>query len=151
MIKIINLRKEEFFIPRYVDLRNSYVDLLLTNPVTINETREWLLNENVEVRCLIDNNDLIGVAILYLNKRGEITLFIKYPGRGIGSKMIDIIEKVAKEKNLSSVWAWVLSNNLAAQKTFTKKGYLLEEEIEKKYKNNVHKGIVFRKKFNVGD
>lgn len=146
MIKIIDLKKEKSLIPQYVELRNSYVDLLLTNVVTTTETNDWLTNENVEVRCLIDNDVLIGVAILYLNKKGEITFFVKHRRTGIGSEMIDIIEKVAKEKHLFSVWAWVLSNNLAAQRTFTKKGYVLEEEIEREYKNRIYRGIIFRKK-----
>jgi len=146
MIKIIDLKKERFFIPQYVELRNSYVDFLLTNLVTVNETKDWLINENAEVRCLIDNNILIGVAILYLNKKGEITFFVKQQRNGIGSGMLDIIEKIAKEKNLDSVWAWVLSNNLAALKTFIKKGYVLEEETEREYKTRIYRGIIFRKK-----
>jgi GNAT superfamily N-acetyltransferase len=144
-VETVDLRKHESFIPQYVDLRNTYKDLLLTTPVTITETKEWLLNKDVEVRCLVKNNILIGAAILYLNKKGEIAFFVKEQKGGIGSQLLDIIEKVARERSLDSVWAWVLSSNVDAQKVFIKNGFFLEKEGKKKYNNKTLKGIVFRK------
>lgn len=144
-VKTVDLRKDEFFISQYVDLRNTYMEFLLTTPVTITETKEWLLTKDVEVRCLVQNNILIGAAILYLNKRGEIAFFVKKQKRGIGSRLLEIIEEVAREKTLGSVWAWVLLSNVNAQKAFIKNGYFLEKEGKKKYHNKTLKGFVFRK------
>jgi len=146
VLKIIDLKKDEFFIPQYVELRNHYADLLLTNSVSVGETREWLAREDVEVRCLIEDNVLMGAAILYLNKKGEVAFFVKEPKKGIGVKLLKIIEEVAKGKKLNSLWAWVMSSNLAAQKTFIKNGYLLEGETEKRFKDKVFPGFVSRKK-----
>jgi len=146
VLKIIDLKKDEFFIPQYVELRNHYADLLLTNSVSVDETREWLAREDVEVRCLIEDNVLMGAAILYLNKKGEVAFFVKEPQKGIGVKLLKIIEEVAKGKKLNSLWAWVMSSNLAAQKTFIKNGYLLEGETEKRFKDKVFPGFVSRKK-----
>ena len=146
VLKIIDLKKDEFFIPQYVELRNHYADLLLTNSVSVDETREWLAREDVEVRCLIEDNVLMGAAILYLNKKGEVAFFVKEPKKGIGVKLLKIIEEVAKGKKLNSLWAWVMSSNLAAQKTFIKNGYLLEGETEKRFKDKVFPGFVSRKK-----
>jgi predicted acetyltransferase len=148
--KIIDLKKNEFFIAQYVDLRNRYVELLLTNLISVPETKEWLACEDVEVRCLIQDNVLMGAAILYLNKKGEVAFFVKEPKKGIGTKLLKIIEEVAKGKKLNSLWAWVMSSNLAAQKTFIKNGYLLEGETEKRFRDKVFPGFVFRKRIVIG-
>jgi predicted acetyltransferase len=150
VLKIIDLKQNELFIPQYVELRNHYVDLLLTNSVTVDETKEWLGREDVEIRCLIEDNVLTGAAILYLNKKGEVAFFVRNTHRGIGSQLLKVIEEVAKEKKLNSLWAWVMSSNMAAQKTFIKNGYLLEGETEKKYRDKVFPGFVFRKKIVIG-
>jgi ribosomal protein S18 acetylase RimI-like enzyme len=146
VVRIIDLKKDEFFVPQYVELRNHYVDLLLTDSVTVDETKEWLVKANIEVRCFVDNHVLVGVVILYLDKEGEVAFFVKNRNRGIGSQLLKVIEEVAKEKRLNSLWAWVMSSNLTAQKTFTKNGYLLEGETEKKFRNKIFRGFVFRKK-----
>lgn len=145
-IEVIDLKKEEYLIPQYVDLRNSYIDLLLSHPVTPTETKEWLTHEDVEVRCLVENGVLLGVAILYLNRRGEIAFFVREQNKGLGSKLLNIIETVAMERGLNAVWAWVLNHNEIAQKVFEKSGYMKEETTERKvYNQKDYQGIVFRK------
>ena len=146
MGEIIDLKQDEFFIPQYVELRNHYIDLLLTNSVTVDETKEWLFKENIEVRCFVNNHVLVGVVILYLNKEGEVAFFMKNRNRGVGSQLLKVIEEVAKGKKLNSLWAWVMSSNLAAQKSFFNNGYLLDGETAKRYKNKNLRGFVFRKK-----
>lgn len=146
-MRIIDLKETGEFIDQYVRLRNSYAKLLLTLPVNATETKEWIKkNNDIEIRGLVENNILLGVIILYLNRDGEIAFFAKEKQKGIGSKLLNIIEKVAKGKELNSVWAWVLSSNAGAQKTFIKNGYLLEKKTEKRYNNKNLEGFVFRKK-----
>jgi len=86
------------------------------------------------------------IKILYLDKEGEVAFFVKKRNRGLGSQLLKVIEDVAKEKRLNSLWAWVTSSNLAAQKTFAKNGYLLEGETERRFRNKIFRGFVFRKK-----
>ena len=145
MDKVIDLKRDETFIPQYVDLRNRYSELLLTNPVTLNETKQWLMNENVEVRCLIEDRIVTGAAILYLNKDGEISFFVKDPNKGIGTKLLSIIEEVARERKSKSISAWVLKENLIAQRVFEKKGYEREGTIGKEYKGIMREGIRYSK------
>jgi len=148
--RMIDLKKDEFFIPQYVELRNRYVDLLLTNPVTAEETKEWLRKEDIEVRCLVDDHVLIGAVILYLDRQGEVAFFVKNRNRGTGSQLLEIIERVAKGRRLNSLWAWVMSSNVTARKAFTKNGYLLEGAAERRYKGKVLHGFVLRKKLKEG-
>lgn len=147
MDKVIDLKKDESFIPQYVDLRNRYSELLLTNPIAVNETKLWLMNEDVEVRCLIEDGILTGAAILYLNKKGEISFFARDPNKGIGSRLLAIIENVGRGRNLQSVWAWVLKENVIAQKVFEKNGFIREGIIEKECRGMLREGIKYQKIF----
>lgn len=144
-IKIIDLKKDESFIAQYVDLRNRYIELLLTNTVTVTETKEWLTNKDVEVRCVIEDNVLIGAVILYLKRKGEIAIFVKDQKRGIGTELLKVIEKVAKEKNLNSIWAWALKDNFIAQRVFEKNGFVKEGADEREYKEIIKHGIKYKK------
>ncbi len=146
LLKIVDLKKDELFISQYVELRNSYADLLLTKPVEVGETKKWLARKDVEVRCSVNNGVLIGAVILYLNKENEVAFFVKDRNRGIGSQLLRAIEEVAREKKLKGVWAWVLSSNTVAQKTFMKNGYLLEQKTQRRYSDKNLEGFIFRKK-----
>lgn len=147
MDKIIDLKNEEFFIPQYVDLRNSYVDLLLTLPVNINNTREWLKKTEIEVRGIVRDNILFGAAILYLDKGGEIAFFVREQNKGFGGRLLNAIEMVAIERGLKSVWAWVLDYNYIAQKVFEKNGYIREKIAPQKVYNKKNcRGVIFRKR-----
>ena len=143
--RIIDLKQEETFIEEYVSLRNRYGNLLLTAPVTIAETKKWLKEGTTEVRGIAQNCSLVGVAILYLARNGEIAVFAKDQRQGVGTKLLKIIEKAARQKEVHRVWAWVLADNVAAQRTFRKNGYEVEGESSRVYGNESLKGIIFRK------
>ena len=145
MERIIDLKEEEGFIEQYLSLRNRYSELLLTKPVNAAETKEWLKCSNIEARGIVVDSDLLGVVILYLNRNGEIAFFVKYPNQGIGNKLLGIIERVAKEKSLKSVWAWVLFDNQLAKSTFQKNGYMMEGESLRVFEEESKKGVIFRK------
>ena len=145
-MKKINLKEEEeSSIEQYVDLRNSYAELLLTLPVNVLETKEWLKRNDIEIRGFAQDNVLIGVVILYLSKDGEITFFVRYPNQGIGRRLLKIIEKIAKERKLRSVWAWVRKDNFIAQKVFEKNGFIKQGMSEKGYRGNIRPGIKYKK------
>lgn len=145
MERIIDLKYEEAFIGEYVSLRNRYSEPLLAKPVNVRETKEWLKGNDIETRGIVQESTLMGVAILYLKRNGEIAFFAKHQNQGIGAKLLKIIERVAKEKNLHSVWAWVLCDNVAAKRTFQKNGYTMECESSRFYKDRNKRGVTFRK------
>lgn len=147
MQKLVDLRHHHEFVPQYVALRNRHAGLLLTAPVTVDETTEWLRHERVEVRCLIADNIVMGAVVLYLDRDGEIAIFVREQGRGTGSSLLQAIEETAMNAGLASVWAWVLADNNAAQRLFTKNGYRLEERSERRCNNETRQGLVFRKRF----
>jgi len=143
--RIIDLKEDRTFIEEYVSLRNAYRELLLTKPVTAEETLKWLQESSIEARAIVHGSHLVGVAILYLSRKGEIALFAKYPNKGLGTRLLKILEEVAKEKELHHLWAWVLRDNWAAQRTFKKNGYTVERESSKVYEHKKWKGIIFKK------
>jgi ribosomal protein S18 acetylase RimI-like enzyme len=144
-METIDLKKEKDFVNQYVQLRNTYAELLLTSPMNISKTKEWLKKNDIEIRALVEDDILLGVVILYQNKEGEISFFVKDPNKGIGSRLLNIIEGIARKKNLKSIWAWVLKENLIAQKVFEKKGFIKEGKSEKEYKGMVREGIKYKK------
>jgi GNAT superfamily N-acetyltransferase len=143
--KIIDLKEDKTYIEEYVSLRNRYRELLLTKPVTAEETLTWLQESSIEARGVVHGSHLVGVVILYLSRKGEIAFFAKYPNQGLGTRLLKIIEDVAKEKELQYLWAWVLRDNGAAQRTFKKNGYTVERESSKVYEHKKWKGIIFKK------
>jgi len=143
--RVVNLKVDENFIEQYVQLRNRYCDLLVTNPINAVETREWLKREDIEIRGIVRDNVLLGVVILFLNRKNEIAFFSSIDRRGFGSKLLSIIEIAAKERGLRDVWAWVLCDNVIAQRAFLKNGYQKAENSTKTYQGRILQGFVFRK------
>lgn len=143
--RIIDLKGEESVIEAYVSLRNRYSELLLTKPVSVVETREWLKHSHIEARAILQDSMLLGVVILYLNRKGEIAFFAKHQNQGVGSRLLKIIETVAKEKKIKSVWAWVLFDNQAGKNTFQKNGYTMEGQSSRRYEGKNKAGVIFRK------
>ena len=145
MMAVVDLREAHTFIHQYVELRNRYKDLLLTKKVTTDETVAWLEREDVEVRCLVRDNLLLGAVVLYPSKENEVTFFVKEPGKGAGNRLLGIIEDVAKEKGIIDLWAWVLQSNTAARKSFQKREYDQDSIFEREFNGSLFEGIMFHK------
>lgn len=142
---MLDLKLDRALLAQYMELRNSYADLLLTEPVTKEGTLEWLKRDDVEVMGLAEGNSLLGAVILYLNRNGEIAVFAGERNKGVGSKLLDLIEYTAKQKKMQSIWSWVLKDNLIAQRVFEKNGFEKEGETVREYKGMHKQGIEYRK------
>lgn len=142
---VIDLKKEGYFIEQYIQLRNNYTEVLLTSPVNISETKEWLKINDIEIRGLVQNEILLGAVILYIGRDGEIAFFVKDQNKGIGSKLLNIIKEVAMERDLESIWGWALKDNFIAQRVFEKNRFVREGIVEREYKGVIKKGIMYKK------
>jgi GNAT superfamily N-acetyltransferase len=143
-MRIVDLKREAEtgdLIRQYVDLRNSYANLLVTTQVSLTETQEWLVRADIEIRVIVEDGLLTGAVILYLNKDGEVTFFAREKSKGIGSRLLQVIESVAADKDLKSIWAWVLQDNRIAQRAFEKNGYVQEGTVVKE----LVRGIKYRR------
>jgi predicted acetyltransferase len=143
--RVINLKDESSFVAQYVELRNRYSEMLLTVPVSVEETKEWLKKEDIEVIGVVKGEVLLGVAILYLHRAGEIAFFVRTPNCGVGGYLLEVVERSARGKGIEGIWAWVLDDNVAARKAFTKAGYALEKGLDKYFERKLKKGVIFRK------
>ena len=121
---VIDLKQHQEFLEQYIALRNRYVDVLLTSPVKLEETQKWFADKHVEIRGIVQGQSLLGVVLLYLDKGGEVAFFVREPNKGIGSQLLSIIKQIANDKGLTSIWAWVLHDNINAQKAFEKTPYV---------------------------
>jgi len=144
-LKLIDLKQNICLAPDYVRLRNEHSEALLTERVGIAQTEAWLAEDCVEVRCLVEGKELLGAAVLYLNKKGEIAFFSKRPGEGAGTVLLQAALEAARDRNIGSVWAWTPTSNIPAQKAFLKCGFKNCGELSRSHNEKVHRGFIFRR------
>ena len=75
----------------------------------------------------------IGVSRLILDpnmKRGEFAVVIadKYQGKGLGTKLVDMLIEVAREKNVEAMYGVVMSENMAMIRLCEKLGFTTRRE-----------------------
>src|SRR5208283_5873663 len=107
-METVDLKTHRSYVQQYLDLRNAHRDLLLTRELTLEETIPWLDATDTEIRCLVNGHIVVGVVMLYLEKNGEVSFFTRDPRKGLGSKLLRVIEQVARERKIDKIWAWVL-------------------------------------------
>lgn len=145
-MEIVDLKSKTKYLEQYVQLRNQFCELLLTEPVTLDGTKQWLQTVDVEIRGIIEDNMLLGCAILYIGKNGEVTFFARDNNRGIGTQLLGIIEDIAVGRKLKTIWSWVLEDNRIAQRVFEKCGFLRGVDSIRRYRKVEKNGITFIKK-----
>jgi len=144
-IRIVDLKKKKELLKQYIALRNKYTDLLLTKPVNLCDTQKWLKISEVEIKGLLKNKILVGVVILYLDRRGEVAVFSYKSNKGIGTLLLKTIEDAARSLNLDYIWAFVLKNNNIAKHVFEKCGFERESEEEKIFEGSIKSGFKYIK------
>ncbi len=144
-METIDLKTHRSYVQQYLDLRNALRDLLLTRQLTLEETIPWLDTTDTEIRCLVDDHIVVGVVMLYLEKNGEVSLFTKYPRKGLGSELLCIIEQVARERKIEKIWSWVLATNQAALGAIQKNGKTREAITTKRFGSREFTGVIFTK------
>lgn len=144
-MRVIDLKEETGYIEQYIHMRNSYIDMLLTSPVNKNDTVKWLQRKDVEIRGVVDGGVLVGVVILYLGREGEVAFFVKDKNKGIGSRLLSIVEDVARKMNLPFIWAWVLKDNTIAKRVFEKSGFINEGAQTRQRNGILYDGIKYKK------
>jgi len=140
-LRLIDLREEPRFTAAYVRLRNRYTDLLLSAAVGLGETQRWLQRGDVAVRCLVRGDTLLGAAVLYLHREGEIAFFTSEPGRGVGGRLLRAMEQTARERGLRCIWGWVLEGNTRALKVFEKSGFIRRGMSVRKFRGERLPGV----------
>jgi ribosomal protein S18 acetylase RimI-like enzyme len=144
-VKVIDLKERRDLLQQYVDLRNQYCKLLLTSQVDLPETEGWIEGNLIKIRGMVKENILLGVVILYLDRDGEITFFVKKPNQGMGSQLLRIIEEVGRQENLEYIWGWVLEDNFIGKRAFEKNRFIKEGTRERKFEGQVKSGTVYKK------
>ena len=144
-MRVVDIKKEHFFMEQYMNLRNRYADALLTACVDREGTEKWLAGENVEVRGLAEGDTLMGVVILYPDKEGEIAFFVREPNSGIGTVLLAVIEEVARSNGLSYVKSWTLKDNAIAQRVFEKSGFFQMGKENREFRGTILAGIRYQK------
>ena len=136
----INLIKANVNILRqYVELRNRFHKELDTIQVTLDETITWIQAARVLGTCIMENNTLIGVGIIYLDRGNEVACFTNPQGKGIVGIVHKSLEKMATKENIHSLWAKTWAEDLRARRSLEKNGYVLTSLDEERayYKKSI--------------
>ncbi len=118
-------------------IENRYYYLIKNKDVEV-ARRTWinLMHDSISLIAEV-NNKIVGCSELYINQstnHGEIAITIadKYQGNGIGSKLVEEIERIAKEKGLKMIW-FITQNirmkKIAQKYNYVKNKYNWEKEI----------------------
>lgn len=145
MERVLNLKEHLDLLPQYVELRNSYCELLLTQPVGVAESIQWVQATTAEIRVIEEEKCVLGVVLLYLNRGGEVAFFVRQQNKGVGTKLLEIVDGVAMQAQLPLIWAWVREDNLAAAKVFEKCSYCVSAHEKRNYKGHLVRGIRYAK------
>jgi GNAT superfamily N-acetyltransferase len=104
-------------------MRNRFVKELMTKPVTIAETKQWMNDDVGEIICMIEDGSLVGGVIIY-EFTEAIAIFCE-PGKGCGSRLLEYAERWAKEDGHDTLMAKVQPDNERSVRFFLKHGYAL--------------------------
>jgi len=144
-LKVADLRRSSRYIGQYVALRNRHADLLLTSEVGVEETEEWLRRTGDPVIVVTAGAELLGAAVLYLRRQGEVAFFARRPRRGIGSALLRALEGEARARGLGSIWGWALEDNAAARGAFEKCGFTPAGSSVRVFRGEERRGVRFVK------
>lgn len=91
---------------------------------------------------LAEDDEPTGVAKLAINDHGEPELFVisvklKFQRKGVGEKLLEVIENIAK-KSGDVLVLHVETTNTKAQKFYKKHGFIIGGEVENLYQKGDH-------------
>ena len=118
----VDLRQYKFLIPEYVSMRNRYVSELMTIPITLEMTIDWLDARPSKgmVFCVLSGNSLVGAFIISFERRQEFSVFVDKPGTGTGRFILGELERVCRSEGISKIWARIRDDNVRAKAFFDK-------------------------------
>jgi len=125
---MLDLEKNTAYVGLYVFLRNQYIKELMTQPVTVKGTLEWLKENKGTILVHLEDGRVVSAVIIH--NRQEVTVFSSV--KGMGDTMLKEAEVVARAKGYNHLWARTLPDNKQAQALFLRNGYTLTDGIFKK-------------------
>lgn len=143
MLEIINLKENLGFVEEYVTLRNAWKQNLLTDEVDLDKSYEWVKNSNTIILGVLENRQLTGVGMVYLDKENEIALFVKNQKKGLGTLIMRHLINEMKERNFSYLRGWTYNPNM--RKLFEKYNFKYLGERERAFKGEYYKGGDYEK------
>lgn len=141
---LCDLKNSQHYIKPYIDLRNQNKEQLLTDTVSEDETKLWLKSANVCVKVALENDELIGAAILYFDKAGEVAIFVKHKRSGVGTALLKEIQVQAQNENLKKLWVWVSDTNIASKKLFEKNKFNADGPCSRLFAGIIYYGVVYK-------
>ena len=115
-----------------LDLRNEFYSrsfVLQDKPLSKEEHYEYMekqqANPNFHQWMAIIDNNVVGYVRI-LDSEINIMVVKEYQGKGIGTKMLQLLEKEAKKLNIKKLKGLVRVDNLSSKEIFQKNNYELK-------------------------
>ena len=140
---LCDLKDALYLTDQYVKLRNLWAKNLLTDDVNEKETLEWLHEKSVVILVACEEDEVVGASILYLEKEGEIAIFVKRKRSGVGTTLLKEIQAQAKNKNIKKLWAWISDTNIASKKLFEKNKFNADKPCSRVFSGTIYNGMVY--------
>ena len=125
---MVNLCSAREHVKGYIDLRNRYTDELMTKPITVESTEEWLRSGGGLIHIAVECGSVVSAVIVH--KRREVTIFSDKAG--VGNTLLAEAEAMAQELGFCDLWARVEENNIKAHDLFLRIGYTLYDGVYRK-------------------
>lgn len=122
-VRIRRLNANSRYVPQYVALRNRYTEHLLSHNVDVEETRQWL-----GLRCVwiaVQGGSVLGAAWIDASRADQLSIVCAQPGQGVGTLLMDFVEKEAKKYGRRSLSVAVSDRNPPALAFFLSRGYIV--------------------------
>lgn len=139
---VLDLRDALHLVGQYVSLRNASADRLLSAAVNEEQTLGWLHTRDVVVKVACEDEKMLGAAVLYVEKGGEVAVFVDARRRGVATALLVDVTEAAREKNMQKLWVWVADDNEPSKKLFEKCGFTFVQKSTKSFDGAEHNGVI---------
>jgi len=128
-----------------IEAWESMGDRTIRGRFTEKTVLDFLKKEYNQIFVWEEKNKIVGITMNHIDEKhpnvGYIsTIGVKtnYRGRGIASRLIQKSEEEFRKRGVKKVFIRTYSNNISAQVTYLKNGYLVEGVIRNYVKEGVH-------------
>jgi ribosomal protein S18 acetylase RimI-like enzyme len=160
-----NLLSEDskcFFHPGFLGYENisfwwllSQIALLLSNVKLLRKMLLHLFPYSVFLSLVVsDQNNVVGFAFLKIKKRlpnghfsAELGIVVDkvHRGKGLGSKLMENLLKLARQENVREIFLTVLSDNVRAIRLYEKYGFKKAGKTVDRWRGKTFQSIIMKK------
>ena len=138
---------QRIYPPAYKQLwQNEDCSWYINSQYSLNQLKEELQDLNADYFFIVFDNKNVGILRLIHQKELKTTklhrLYLgqNYQGKGLGKKIMQLTEDIAKSNHSKSIWLEAMDTQTQALHFYKKEGYLIEKTYQLPF-NLIHKEL----------